>query len=135
MIQQIAIGVLSSAALGACAYLMPKSDVVEVDPTSYARVYVEGETATAAEKAACDAAGGEVRKDGLRGLERCVQAYPDAGKTCRDEDDCLGGCHAEDMENVDFGAKMTGVCEADDSPFGCFTTIADGRAEAALCVD
>lgn len=139
MIRQACLAVLASAALGACAYLIPKTSPTETaEPVSlatYSYVEVEGEKATAAERAACDAAGGEVRRDGLLGHEQCIQMYPDAGQSCSDADDCLGGCHAANEGSVRLGEAAKGVCEADDSPFGCFTTISDGRAEGTLCVD
>lgn len=135
MIKQIFIGVISSAVLGACAYLIPKTDAAEVEPVSYTRVSVEGEFATTAEKSACTAVGGEIMRVGLLGYENCVQTYADAGKACADASDCLGQCLSAPGEDASPGDMTAGECKATDSPFGCHTTIADGRAEGTLCVD
>jgi hypothetical protein len=86
---------------------------------------------------ACRAGGGEVRQEGLMGLPRCVTPYADVGKACRDGDDCLGRCLADETA-TDFDAapgEVTGVCEADDSPFGCYGEIEDGRYTGFFCVD
>lgn len=135
MIKQICIGVISSAALGACAYLIPKTEAVEVEPVSYTRVSVDGKLATAAEKEACSAVGGEILRVGMLGYENCVQTYADAGNVCTDASDCLGLCLSPSGVDATPGERMSGECKATDSPFGCYTTIADGRAEGTLCVD
>lgn len=86
---------------------------------------------------ACQAGGGEVRQEGLMGLPRCVTPYADSGTACRDGDDCQGRCLADET-TTDFDAplgEMTGVCEADDSPFGCVGEIEDGRYTGLICVD
>ncbi|MCA8888950.1 MAG: hypothetical protein KDA46_08985 [Parvularculaceae bacterium] len=86
---------------------------------------------------ACADAGGEIRQEGMLGMWRCVTPYPDAGEVCQSASDCAGRCLADD-DVTDYDAapgEMKGVCEADDSPFGCFAEIDAGRRGAALCVD
>lgn len=86
---------------------------------------------------ACEAGGGEVRAEGLLGAPRCVTPYPDAGEICSDASDCEGRCLGAD-DVTDFDApdgEARGICEADDSPFGCFSEIRNGVAEAMICVD
>ena len=86
---------------------------------------------------ACVAGGGTVQQEGLLGMFRCTTPYADAGKTCRDESDCAGRCMGSD-DVTDYEAKpgaTVGVCEATDSPFGCFATIEDGTPSPFICVD
>ena len=88
-------------------------------------------------EAACTAKGGEFRQEGLLGLYRCVVPYGDAGASCSDTSDCEGRCLAHD-DVTDYEAapgEAVGVCEADDSPFGCFAEIENGNVAPALCVD
>jgi len=135
MIKQICIGVVSSAVLGACAFLIPKTEAADSESASYTRVSVENELATTAEKAACTAVGGEIMRVGMLGYENCVQTYADAGNVCTDASDCIGLCLSAPGVDATPGEQMSGECKATDSPFGCYTTIADGRAEGTLCVD
>lgn len=95
------------------------------------------ESLAAIDRDACEAQGGEVRQEGLLGLYRCVLPYADAGKECRDSDDCMGKCLAQD-DITDYDAapgEARGVCQATDSPFGCYAEVVDGDVGAALCVD
>ena len=86
--------------------------------------------------AACRAAGGTWGPQGLLGREQCVMPMPDAGKSCRDGDDCVGDCRAGlDQGGAAPGDPMTGKCQATTSPFGCYTRVEDGKAEGMLCVD
>ncbi len=92
--------------------------------------------ATAAEKADCEKAGGEVLKRGRLRAEHCVQPYPDAGKECSDASDCLGRCLLEvEIENPVPGTASTGVCQADTNDFGCQTLINGGKMEGTICID
>lgn len=86
---------------------------------------------------ACVAGGGEVRQDGLLGLYRCTTPYDDAGVICRDSSDCTGRCMGDDdvTDNEAGSGNAIGVCEADDSPFGCFATIDAGTPSPFICVD
>ncbi|MEZ5921606.1 MAG: hypothetical protein R3C60_09685 [Parvularculaceae bacterium] len=82
---------------------------------------------------ACNAAGGVVRPEGLLGMYRCVKPYADAGKACRSSDDCEGKCLVTGDEAT--GEEATGACQANDSPFGCYAEIVDGKVANAICVD
>lgn len=85
---------------------------------------------------ACRAAGGTWGAQGLLGREQCVLALPDAGKTCRDADDCVGDCRLTGEAEIPApGAPATGKCQATTSPFGCYTQVEDGKAVGMLCVD
>ncbi len=93
---------------------------------------MQAESLALVDRAACESGGGEVRQEGLLGMYRCVTPYKDAGKTCRGPDECEGKCLA--VEGV-TGEEASGVCQSNDSPFGCYAEIVDGRIDAALCVD
>lgn len=82
---------------------------------------------------ACRGAGGEVRQEGMLGMYRCVKPYADAGKACRSKSDCEGKCLATDDAAPD--AEVTGACQANDSPFGCYAEVEDGKVTGAICVD
>ncbi|OFX04334.1 MAG: hypothetical protein A3E78_14560 [Alphaproteobacteria bacterium RIFCSPHIGHO2_12_FULL_63_12] len=82
---------------------------------------------------ACAAAGGAVRQEGMLGMYRCVKPFADAGKACRSKSDCEGKCLATDDAAPD--AEVTGACQADDSPFGCYAEVEGGKVQAAICVD
>ncbi len=85
------------------------------------------------DRAACEAGGGEVRQEGMLGLYRCVTPYADAGKACRGDADCEGKCLATDDAAPE--AETVGACQANDSPFGCYAEVEDGKVAAAICVD
>ena len=87
--------------------------------------------------AACEAGGGVVRPEGMMGMPRCVTPYGDAGAVCSDASDCEGRCMGDDRV-TDYDAppgEAKGICEANDSPFGCYATIVGGTPDAMLCVD
>lgn len=95
---------------------------------------------TEADRDACAAAGGLYERAGMLGWYRCTKSFPDGGKVCRDNDECMGGrCMADGGEmtfNRDGSPKpMTGVCAVNDNPFGCYATIEDGYPTGTLCVD
>lgn len=125
------------AVLAGCALWgghQDKTDTANPD-TPYAKVDVAGVKATLTERQTCEAVGGEIRRDGLAGHEICVQTYADAGQSCRDSSDCLGRCMITG-EFADFDAPTDkGQCEVNDSPFGCYQTVEDGKATPGLCVD
>ncbi len=102
--------------------------------SSYTHIDVAGEIATPAEHAACGAIGGSIRREGMLGWEHCVQTYPDAGKACSGEADCLGTCRYEG-EVAEPGTHVPGTCQVVDVPFSCYATVEDGRLQHALCVD
>ena len=89
------------------------------------------------DQVACEEQGGVVRQEGLLGLYRCVLSYSDAGEICTGTDDCEGRCLGDDSV-TDYQApagQAKGLCEADDSPFGCYAVIEDGIVTPAICVD
>lgn len=94
-------------------------------------------TATADERKACEATGGEARPAGKAQFDMCVQTYPDAGKTCSDASDCLGRCVLEVGIDAtpERGTLVTGVCEADTDQFGCTPLVNGGVFEGAICID
>lgn len=77
--------------------------------------------------------GGVVRQEGMLGMYRCVKPFADAGKACRSKSDCEGKCLATDDAMPD--ADVTGACQADDSPFGCYAEVEGGKIQTAICVD
>jgi len=91
------------------------------------------ESLAAIDQDVCAAAGGEVRMEGMLGMYRCVKPYADAGKACRSSDDCEGKCLASGPEAT--GEEAVGACQANDSPFGCYAEIEDGKVANAICVD
>lgn len=64
----------------------------------------------------------------------CVMPYTDAGRPCTDGAQCQGDCRATGPVGRP-GEAATGVCQADTSPFGCFTRVENGRSAGTLCVD
>lgn len=121
----------SAFMLSACSlFEKPQSSEPEMEPRPFA---VEGEIATAAERAQCDSLGGEIQRAGLLGWEHCILPYADAGKTCSDSAECEGRCLVNEM--TDTGTALSGTCQADSNPFGCYTEMEDGEAGMAICVD
>jgi len=82
---------------------------------------------------ACAASGGVVRQEGMLGMYRCVRPFADAGKACRSKSDCEGKCLATDDATPD--QDVIGACQAEDSPFGCYAEVEDGKIQNAICVD
>ena len=92
--------------------------------------------ATPKDQTACEAQGGDWRREGLLGEYMCVLPYADAGEACTDGDQCDGDCRLEYGPSHKPGTEpVTGVCQANSSPFGCFATVEDGRVETTICVD
>lgn len=94
---------------------------------------MRAQSLAAVDKEACAAAGGEVRMEGMLGMYRCVKPYADAGKACRSGADCEGKCLATDDAMPDD--EVVGACQADDSPFGCYAEVEDGKITDVICVD
>ena len=132
MFKQFLIG--SLLILGACS--TPPQDTTEVQ-TEYQRISFANVKATDAERNACEAVGGIVRPAGMLGGDHCIQNLPDAGTACSDASDCLARCVIEgnNADGLDFGAPVTGVCEATDEMFGCTALVNNGQYEGTLCVD
>lgn len=87
-----------------------------------------------ADKRDCRADGGIVERAGLAGFERCTRPYSDAGEVCTDSSQCEGQCRSDDLDARPHSA-VTGVCQANDNPFGCYAEVSNGRIRHALCVD
>ena len=88
---------------------------------------------TRVDVAQCEANGGEVMPVCLSGVPACVTPYADAGQACSDSSECEGMCLYEGSPDLD--AEVTGSCQRDDNPCGCFGEVVDGKAQVALCVD
>lgn len=115
---------------GAADTSAPASDA------SHEKIRFDGMRATKAERAACRAAGGEVGPGGMLGYDQCVRPYADAGKACMGAEDCEGRCLLSPESDDDVGQPTEdGVCQADDSPFGCYAEVDDGVPQFAICVD
>ena len=130
------------AMLGACTGMGgTELDGVVEEPaptvaSGHEEIRFEGKRATKAERAECEAAGGVVGPGGMLGYDQCVQPYADAGKACKGSEDCEGRCLLSADSDDDMGQPTDdGVCQADDSPFGCYTEVNDGVAQYAICVD
>lgn len=112
------------------------STTAEDEPVEFRKVTFASTQATAAEKADCENAGGQILKRGRLQAEHCVQPYPDAGRSCTDATDCLGRCLLEvEVENPVPGTASVGVCQADTNDFGCRTFINGGKIEGTICID
>ncbi|MEM7729611.1 MAG: hypothetical protein AAF311_10095 [Pseudomonadota bacterium] len=86
-----------------------------------------------ADRTACLASGGTVERAGILGAERCTRPYGDGGMACIDSNQCQGQCRTD--LDTPAGTPVTGVCQANDNPFGCFAEVVAGRAGPGLCVD
>ena len=82
----------------------------------------------------CLLEGGSVTTVGLFQTPACVKSYVDAGKRCEDSQDCAGRCVAEE-QMVEKGTRLHGVCESNDSPFGCSSEIRFGKSSGSICLD
>ena len=124
------ISVLAAVAagglLGGCD---PQSSMVRGAEASATR-QIQG-----ADAATCASYGGEMQPVGRMQTLQCVIRYSDAGKACRSGDQCAGDCRIEDAPFPAAGARASGRCQADSSRFGCHTTVENGRATAAICID
>lgn len=92
-----------------------------------------GGALSVADKLACVQSGGFVERAGMLGAERCTKQFSDAGLVCTDSGQCQGQCRG--TLDTDMGVDVTGVCQATDNPFGCFTEVLGGKAGPGLCVD
>jgi len=126
-------------ALSACAYFgdtKTPHTVVPVTSGAYEKITFADERATAAEAARCKAAGGSVEPGGMLGFDQCVQTYADAGNACQAETDCMGLCLlSPDSEDDVDQPTDDGICQATDSPFGCYAEVREGKVHWAICVD
>lgn len=132
---KFALLALAVIALPACSVFQPgKGGTSESAAAPYERIAFAGQKATAEERAACEAAGGEIVPSGKLQWENCVQTFADAGKACTGDADCVGECRYEG-EEVEPGTPVAGTCQVDDARFGCRTVVEDGKIAHTLCVD
>jgi hypothetical protein len=68
----------------------------------------------------------------MMGNYACVSPMPDAGKACRDSDECRGVCTVEAAQPE---TAAVGKCSADDYPCGCKQFVEDGKAQYPICID
>lgn len=84
---------------------------------------------------ACQSLGGSMQPEGEAGCYSCTQQYSDGGQLCTDGSDCQGDCRGwigfEKMEDDIY----TGECAYDDSVFGCYTVIENGKQISGHCID
>ena len=90
---------------------------------------------SASDPPACAARGGRIERVGRAQSEACVIPYADAGKACRDNSECQGGCRADVPAAEHDTGNVTGACAADNSRFGCYAQVVSGHAQSAICVD
>lgn len=77
-----------------------------------------------AERAACEAQGGETGSGGMLPDEICFLPTPDGGKSCKKASDCSAHCLADSM-----------TCSKITPQFGCFKTIMDDGQLGGVCMD
>lgn len=121
-------------ALPAC-FLFQAGEGEAPAPAGYARIEFAGQKASADERAACTAAGGEIVASGKLQWENCVQPFADAGKACAGDADCVGECRYEGEGEHVAGTPVTGTCQVNDARFGCRTVVEDGKIAHTICVD
>ncbi len=84
--------------------------------------------------AACEARGGKVEPVCMDRMPACVTPYPDAGLRCSDSSACKGKCLLSAPPSGPT-ATVTGECQKDDDPCGCFIEILDGKVQGEVCFD
>lgn len=83
----------------------------------------------------CAAHGGAIRTGGMLVSNVCFVPYADAGKTCRDGDDCQGRCLIDRTGlTLAYGEAATGQCERESPTIDCLGVIEDGRLADSTCV-
>ncbi len=124
--------IMAAVMMAACQPLPAndgKTDLAEAAPAVQS-------VAGSEDAAACARVGGKMLPQGRMQSVRCVITYADAGRRCTDGDDCAGDCRVGDVANAPAaGTSAVGQCQASSSPFGCYTTVEGGKAEATICVD
>ncbi|MGB6317189.1 MAG: hypothetical protein WBG08_01015 [Litorimonas sp.] len=119
---------------GADHYLQPFTSLLSASaaPLTPAPAPEDGRLSEA-ERSTCLKTGGTVERAGILGAERCTRPYGDAGMACLDSAQCQGQCRTD--VGTAAGTPVTGVCQANDNPFGCFSEVVAGRAGPGLCID
>lgn len=123
---------LTLVLVAACAPAPAPAPEARGDVWSEAPVSAPPAQPDSEEARACAARGGALQPVCRMQSLQCVVQYSDAGRPCRDGDDCQGDCRADVGAS---GASVTGQCQASSDPCGCFALVEDGRVESALCVD
>lgn len=90
-------------------------------------------TACATGSQECARQGGAMQPVCLKQQPMCVIPYADAGRPCRDGDDCAGACLATAAGSK--GEPAVGECQPTNNPCGCRTYIEDGRIAGGICAD
>jgi len=124
------IAIAAFLALTACA---PPPSSAQGEPPRDESTGLGG--ASAADAKACSDRGGTWRRVCLMGTWSCVMPYSDGGKSCKDKKDCQGQCRYQGDGVSAPGTPVTGVCQRDSDPCGCFAEVRDGKLQPALCVD
>ncbi|MDQ8027891.1 MAG: hypothetical protein REJ23_04125 [Brevundimonas sp.] len=123
---------MAAALFAAACQPMPATDNAAAAPTS-----LQTAAAGSTDAALCERAGGKMQPQGRMQSVRCVITYTDAGQRCTTGSDCQGDCRVEEGPSTAprEGAAVAGTCQRDSRPFGCYTRVENGKAEATLCVD
>jgi hypothetical protein len=130
----VLFGLAALIALPACS-LFQAGEGEAPAPAGYARIEFAEPKASADERAACTAAGGEIVASGKLQWENCVQIFADAGKTCSGDSNCTGKCRYTGGAELAPGSAVSGTCQVTDASFGCNTTVENGKIVHTLCVD
>ena len=90
------------------------------------------------ERAACLAGNGRVAAVSLGGDEGCIRPMPDAGKSCTDGSQCLGGnCSANPARSrkrpVVVGQRATGICVKESPDLSCGYSVVKRRLHIRAC--
>ena len=120
--------ILTALLLSACT----TSGYVDTTTTAIF-VQIKGERATLPEAKACEYAGGQVQRVGMLGYDMCVIPYADGRKVCTDGSQCQGQCRTDNFDA--YNKTITGQCQINNSPFGCYAEVTNGKGAPALCVD
>ncbi len=83
----------------------------------------------------CNADGGTWTRLGILQNPGCVRTAKDAGKVCRDGNECEFRRCIYSGPTVPINSPGTGACAESDNSFGCYTTIRDGKVMGRICVD
>src|SRR5262245_2952229 len=91
-------------------------------------------SAAPANRAECEAAGGQLGRFGLRPQEQCDLPTPDAGKACADSRECASACIAPDAASP--GSRAEGTCFGRTLLQGaCRKHVRDGVVTPPMCAD
>ena len=103
---------------------------------SFIPIEFKGRQATSSERKQCELLGGSIKKSGRAQFDKCIQSFSDAGEYCEEAIDCFGRCTlASSADHAKIGDAVDGVCEADNSRFGCTPLVSGGKYEGTICID